>query len=72
MNCIGTSIIQELQKKNEKLQIELKEIKELLNKIIIQIYYFLILFYVLVHSGIRRSPHSLCRFIQFLDSRTEL
>lgn len=44
MNCIGTSIIQQLQKQNNKLSIEIKEMKEILNKIIIQIYYFLILF----------------------------
>ena len=63
MNCIGTSIIQQLQKQNDKLTKELKEMKEILNKIIIQIYYFLILFYVLVHSSIRRSSHTLNNFI---------
>jgi hypothetical protein len=63
MNSIASSIILELQKQNDTLQIELKEIKEIFNKIIIQIYFVLILFYILVQSYVCRCTHRFRGFI---------
>jgi hypothetical protein len=44
MNFIATSIIQELQKQNERLKIEINKLKE--NKIIIDLYYIFICIYL--------------------------
>jgi hypothetical protein len=63
MNSITSSIILELQKQNNRLKIEIKEIKEIFNKIIIQIYFVLILFYILVQGYISRRSHRFSGFI---------
>jgi hypothetical protein len=44
MNFIATSIIQELQKQNERLKKQIEKLKE--NKILIDLYYFFICIYL--------------------------
>jgi len=63
MNSILTSIILELQKRNDQLQENYNNVKEILNKLIIEIYFFLILFYILINSCIGRCSHSFSGFI---------